>query len=262
MDLSSVSILIKTFLRDAYLFEAIDGIQETMPEVRMIVVDDGESSMRKSDLYAQLRMRGHVILQLPFDSGFGAKSNASITPAQERKYLLVGSDDFNFRPRTVRAGIEKLVAVLDGGVIDIASGRVNGNRYEGWLDDFGSRIVERYISLNRPEQVNGVTYHACDLTVNYSLIRSTILGRGPQQVHWDDDVKIGGGEHGAFFVDVKRAGYRVAWVPGVEIKEQEGKPVDIRYGTYRGRAGKPGRPCFAKRNIQEYICFGGYTERP
>lgn len=265
MDLSSVSIMIKTFLRDPYLFEAIAGIRETMPEIRMIVVDDGEPNHHKSIFYGQLVAAGHVVVEMPFDSGFGAKSNAAIALAQERPYLLIGSDDFDFRPRSVRVGIERLVTVLDGyPYAAIASGRVNGNRYEGWLheEDNGRRIREEYIKYDAPQQVNGVTYHTCELTVNYSLILSSILGFGAQQVHWDDDVKIGGGEHGAFFVDVKRAGYGVVWVPGAEIKEQSGKPTDIRYQTYRGRAGKPGRPCFAKRGIAEYVMFGGGIERP
>lgn len=261
-DLSKVSVMVKTFLRDQHLFEAIAGIRETMPDVRMIIVDDGDSSPRKSQMYSELRLRGHVAIEMPFDSGFGAKSNAAIEPSQERPYLLVGSDDFDFRPSFVRQGIERLVSVLDGAQVDIASGRVNGNRYEGWLEDYGSRIVERYINLDNPQQANGVTYHRCDLTVNYSLIRSRILGVGDRQVHWDNDVKIGGGEHGAFFVDVKRAGRAVAYVPGVDIREQAGKPVDIRYPTFRGRAAAdPKRPCFARRGIREYVCFGGSVEK-
>jgi len=265
MDLSSVSILIKTFLRDTYLFEAINGIRETMPEARMIIIDDGEPTHHKSIVYGQLVAAGHVVVEMPFDSGFGAKSNAAISLAQERPYLLIGSDDFDFRPRSVRAGVEKLVTVLDGyPYAAIASGRVNGNKYEGWLheENDGRRIREEYIKYDNPHMVNGVFFHSCELTVNYSLILTSALGFGDRQVHWDDDVKIGGGEHGAFFVDVKRAGYGVVWVPGVEIKEQAGKPVDIRYHTFRGRAGRPGRPCFAKRNIQEYVMFGGGIERP
>jgi len=261
--LSSVSILIKTFLRDNYLVEAVGGIEAMMPEVRMIIVDDGETK-GKDAFYYRLRDRGHVVIQLPFDSGFGAKSNAAIEAAYDRPYLLIGSDDFDFFAGYVRPGIEKLVTVLDSGLVDIASGRVNGNRYEGWLEDGGTRIVERYIDLNPAFAIsaNGIAYYRCDLTVNYSLIRSSILGFDENQVHWDDDVKIGGGEHGAFFIDVKRAGYSVGYVPGVDIREQSGKPTDVRYQMYRGRAGKSGRPCFAKRNIQEYVCFDGSIERP
>jgi glycosyltransferase involved in cell wall biosynthesis len=263
-DLSKVSILIKTFLRDNHLEEAIAGIMVTMPEVRMIIVDDGDRSARKKAIYDDLYQHGHAIIEMPFDSGFGAKSNAAIDTVKdyilERPYLLIGSDDFDFRPATVRQGIERLVAVLDGDPeIAIASGRVNGNRYEGWLRDHGDRIVEEYITFDQPRHVNGVTHHLCNLTVNYSLIRGSILGS--DKIHWDDDVKIGGGEHGAFFVDVMRAGHKVAYVPQVDIKEQVQKPTDRRYQTFRGRASRPGRPCFQRRGIREYVMFGGGVER-
>jgi len=262
-DISKVSILIKTFLRDQHLEVAVSGILAIMPEVRMIVVDDGERTARKSAIYEQLSARGHAVIEMPFDSGFGAKSNAALPTVHdysiERPYLLIGSDDFDFRPPSVRQGIERLVAVLDGDQeVAIASGRVNGNRYEGWLRDHGDRIVEEYISLDRPQRVNGVTYHRCNLTVNYSLIRADILG--PEKIHWDPEVKIGGGEHGAFFVDVMRAGHGVAWVPGADIREQETRTVDSRYAVFRGRARQPGRPCFAKRGIKEYVMFGGGVE--
>jgi hypothetical protein len=38
-------------------------------------------------------------------------------------------------------------------------------------------------------------------------------------LHWDGEVKIGGGEHGALFIDAKRLGYGVAVVPEAIIYE-------------------------------------------
>lgn len=260
-DLASVSILIKTFLRDLHLEETVTAIIETMPEAELIVVDDGDAelSKRKEKLYDALRWGGQRVIMLPFDSGFGYKSNRGVQEAS-RPYILIGSDDFDFRPPSVRQGIEQLVAVLDGAPdIAIASGRVNDYPYEGWLRDHGDRIVEEYIDFKDPREANGVTYHLCNLTVNYSLIRRSIFG--PEKIHWDDDVKIGGGEHGAFFVDVMRARHKVAYVPGVNITEQAQKPTDPRYGGFRGRASQPGRPCFTRRGIKEYVMFGGAVER-
>lgn len=259
-DLSRISILIKCFLRDQHAAEAIGGCLASMPEARLIVVDDGIPSPTKAQLYAGLRANGHVVLELPYDSGFGAKSNAAIDPAQARPYMLVGADDFSFQPPSVRQGIEKLVAVLDGEpLLSIASGRVNNVKYEGWLDDYGDRVRERYIDYSQPHQTNGVVWHPCDLTVNYSLIRSSVLG--PEKLHWFSNVKIGGGEHGAFFVVAKRLGYAVAYVPGVNICEQSGKPTDIRYPSYRGRASQPGRQAFKEIGVREYVLFDGTVER-
>lgn len=263
-DLSRVNVLIKTFMRDPHLFNTVQSIERTLPEVKMIIVDDGYHTAVKSALYHRLSLSGHRIIELPFDSGFGAKSNAAISFAQERPYLLIGSDDFDFAPEFVRKGIERLTDVLDADVEHvIASGRVNNYPYEGWLIDDGARVTERYIKFDDEHFTeHGTSYHYCHLTVNYSLIRSSILGFGHRQVHWDDDVKIGGGEHGAFFIDVLRSQCgHVCYVPGVNITEQQNIPTDVRYQNFRGRARKPERPCFAKRGIKEYVLFGGTVEQ-
>lgn len=259
-DLGKVSVLVKTFLRDQHLSRTVAGLLQNLPEAQIIVVDDGErSSESKFRLYERLSSMGHVVYWMPFDSGFGMKSNMGSSLCR-RPYLLIASDDFDFFDPQARGGVEKMVVVLDKvPEVAIASGRVNGYRYEGWLKDFGDRIVEEYIDLNVAYSVLGVSYSPCNLTVNYSLIRRDILG--PDKVHWDDDVKIGGGEHGAFFVDVMRAGHGVAYVHGVNIREHtEQLPADPRYHQFRGRARQPGRPCFKRRGIREYVMFGGGVE--
>lgn len=259
-DLSKVTILVKTLLRDAHLFAAVNGILKTLPEARIIVADDGRRSEMKSGFYARLRAAGHTVLELPFDVGFGAKSNAAIWHLRT-PYALIGSDDFDFADKGVRSGIEKMVAVLDGDpLVAIASGRVNGYPYEGWLEDEGQRVTERRISYHRPQSVNGATYHLCNLTVNYSLIRSSVLGFGEKQVHWNSQAKIGQGEHGRFYVDVKRAGYSVAYVEDANIKEIYGIPVSPEYAQLRSRAKLPTRICFDEIGIREYVCFDGTVD--
>lgn len=248
MDLTQVSIGIKTFLRDDKLFNTIQAIRDTLPEVQMVIADDGDRTEEKDQIYADLRRDHHVVLDMSFDSGFGMKSNA-IARQTFSPYLLVGSDDFDFRPPSVRDGIEKLVDVLDRTDISIASGRVRGP-YEFMLEDKGDTIIEHRM-VYIPSVITP-WYRECDLTVNYSLIKTDIL----REVKWDDDVKIGGGEHGAFFVDVKRAGYRVAYVPGVEIHEQEGEDSE-HYKGYRARGASSDRPCFDRRGIRKYVLGNG-----
>lgn len=257
--LNKVAILIKTFLRDRYLFETLQVIEREMPEAQMIVVDDGDQTAHKSSLYHRLRQKGHICLVTGFDTGFGFKSNLGAAAAT-RPYLLIGSDDFDFRG--TRRGIEKLAAVLEAGVAEIASGRVRNNPYEGWLRDnpWTGVVREEYVDLRFPKVVNGIRFHPCDLTVNFSLIKREILGTNMGQVHWDDDIKIGGGEHGAFFLDVKHAGHRVVYVEGVNINEQATKPMDERYGAFRGRAKQPERPCFERRGVTQYYCFDGTAD--
>jgi hypothetical protein len=257
MSLTRTSIGIKTFLRNEKLFCALQGIRDTMPEVRIIVADCGEHTEDKDGIYADLVRDGHKVIWLDFDAGFGAMSNR-IADALNTPYLLIGSDDFEFRPPTVRKGIEKLVEVLDNTDIDIASGRVRGP-YEFDLEDRGDVVIEHPIKRlpqGRFQAGEGLWFERCDLTVNYSLIKKHVF----EKVRWDEpEPKIGGSEHGMFFLDVKRAGYRVAYVPGVQISEQVGED-SARYKQYRARANNPARPCCDKRGVRKYILGNGKVD--
>ncbi len=262
--LANVVILIKTFLRDGYLLRCIDGIQKMLPECRIIVVDDGYETRQKITAYAKLRYRGHTCLWMPFDSGFGAKANFAI-PYFDRQYVLIGSDDFDFNKQEVRDGLIKMATVLDiDKSIDLVSGRVNNVPYESLLT-FEGTTCKATNGYHEEREVAGVTYKTCDLTVNYSLIRSRIFRSEarPEGVCWDGgEVKIGGGEHGAFFIDLLRAGHGVAYVPGVTIFEQPQMRslCHINYPAMRARARQKGRICLRKRGIEKFILTDGTEE--
>ena len=245
-----VSIGVKTFLRDKLLFNTISNIRAYLPDVQIIIADDGDSSSEKTEVYNYLRKQEHEVIVLPFDSGFGMKSNV-IASACKRPYLLIGSDDFDFTWQACQ-GIERLCQTLDNNPhISIASGRVNNRKYEFDLQDLGDTIIETPVDDSGTNPLLIV-----DLTVNYSLIRKEVF----QKVCWDDDVKIGGGEHGAFFVDCMRAGIQTAWVRGVNIDEQPMPAIHARYMKYRRRALMWERPCFEKRGIKKYILGNGQVD--
>lgn len=256
--LSKVNILIKTFLRDQHMIQCVRGIDRNMPDAKMVIVDDGYETREKIIFYSALRAKGHAIRPLPFDSGFGAKANASLAWL-DRPYVLIASDDFDFSDPTVRPGVEKLVQVLEGDpTVHVVSGRVNGQPYESCLE-VGEDYAKEVPGYRSKRYINGVTYHICDLTVNYSLIRTSILGM--DKIHWDGgDVKIGGGEHGAFFWDLKKADYGVAYVPGVNINELNTCQPPMNYHQYRGRARAPGRACFRARGIKKWGLQDGSWE--
>ena len=95
-----IDIGIKTFLRDSQLFNSIDGIQRNYPGARMIIADCGDLTEEKDSFYAQITREGHIVLDLPFDAGFGVMSNA-IAAASTRPYLLIASDDFEFNENKI-----------------------------------------------------------------------------------------------------------------------------------------------------------------
>jgi hypothetical protein len=252
LDFSKITVGIKTFLRDEHLLVAVKGILANMPGVQIIIADDGRMTPVKSLFYAQLRELGHVTGYLPFDSGFGFKSNC-IAQSNTRPYLLIGSDDFDFTQEAAE-GIKKLESVLDNNPeISVVSGRVRNRPYEFLLEEKDGVVKEHPLDVD----INGrgQSFIECDLTVNYCLVRREVF----KFVRWDDDVKIGGGEHGAWFLDIKRAGFKVAYVPGVSINEQNLKSSQ-EYRRYRARANSPERPCFERRGIKCYILGNGQVD--
>jgi hypothetical protein len=252
-----VCVMIKTMLRDGLLFYALDGIAKNLPDCKIVVVDDGVERTEKITRYARMRQQGHVCLWLPFDTGFSRKANAAI-PHCDREFVLIGSDDFDFNNPKVRQDIDKMIQVLDfDPTVGMASGRVNNNPYE-WQWEQGKDWLREVKSSKGGGEINGVRYHYCDLTVNYGLVRRKVL----DEVKWDDtDIKIGGGEHAAFFIDLKRAGWRAAYVDGCNIDESKILAMtDARYPGMRARAKLPGRPLLKVRGINQYTMGSGITE--
>lgn len=258
---SKVCVLVKTFCRDGYLLRTVEGLQKNLPSAKIVIVDDGVESNFKISWYARLQTLGHVFRWLPFDSGFGAKANEGVK-ACDRPYVLIASDDFDFGDPDAALGVEKLVGILEQDPqIAVASGRVNNKPYEAMLtlgEGVCTETAGVYLDQFGLGFQHNVRYYVTDLTVNYSLIRREVF----DVIKWDEDVKIGGGEHGAFYIDLKRAGFKVAWVQGVNINELRG-PTDwssAEYHKYRDRARQPGRICLKRRGIERYHLMGGGVE--
>jgi hypothetical protein len=259
--LSRVAIMVKTFLRDGYLMGALEGLEKNFPDAKIVIVDDGYESKEKITRYSELRRKGHACQWLPFDSGFGAKANAAI-PLCDREYVLIGSDDFEFGQPGVREGVERMQKVLDAvPSLALVSGRVDQRPYE-FCWEHGERSLREIPGYHGSGEVDGVKYHLCDLTVNYSLIRTKIF-QPRHGIKWDGgDVKIGGGEHSAFFLDLQRAYWSVAYVEGVNINQMPRcfRSMHPSYPAMRARARQMGRPCLKRRGIDVYILGGGVAE--
>jgi hypothetical protein len=75
-------------------------------------------------------------------------------------------------------------------------------------------------------------------------------------------VKIGGGEHSAFFIDLQRSYWGVAYVEGANINQlpRNWQWMHKAYPVMRGRARQIGRPCLKKRGIDVYTMANGIAE--
>lgn len=261
--LDCVSVLMKTFLRDGMLSKSLGTLERAMPDARIVVVDDGHESREKIVLYNRLRQRGHAALHMPFDSGFGAKANFAIEELCKRKYALIGCDDFDFSHTSVRAGVERMVDVLDSDQkIGFAAGRVRNQPYEGFLERNGTLVKERLLDKDKDyckTTPSGVRYWPCDLTVNYGLVRTSMFEQNG--LHWHPEFKIGA-DHYLFFADMMKTGRRAALVDGASVNlitpcSQWQHPS---YQGYRARAIKSLPAMFKYLGITEYEAFGGARE--
>lgn len=269
MPLSDITILITSFLRPGYLAECLKRIAANLPECKVLVVDDSQQGdpltnfandardiARKLDRGEYIEPRPATI-HLPFDSGLPAKRNAG-AKAIKTKFMLMGSDDFDFGTPEARAGVIKLLETMEEfSKIDVAGGHFNHQPYEGFLDYVpGSHIKESRLD----PKLSTEQFYQVDITVNYWMARPELLVEIPQ----DERMKIGG-EHGDWFLSLKEAGKTVVWVPGVNINAlpYEPKWQHPDYGTYRGRARNLGHRIFLqKRGITNYYGFDEAVPTP
>ncbi len=236
--LSDVTILITSFLRPGYLADCLVGIKSNLPECQVIVVDDGDLA----------EVTGEGIISMPFDSGLSAKRNCGVA-ATKTRYLLMGSDDFDFSTEEARQGIEKMVAVLNEYPdIDVAGGHVNGQVYEGNLTVApGQYIAQSYLASS-----SEIT--KCDLVVNYFVARVQSIRPYP----WDERMKIGG-EHGDWFLTLKDNGLKVVAISDVNINTLpvDATKEDARYSRFRARAKNLGHKVFLrKRGVSQFFSAG------
>jgi SAM-dependent methyltransferase len=234
-----IDVLVKTFLRDGMMIRCTKGIEQNLPGARIILVDDGWESPDKVSYCHDLRVRGHVVERLPFDSGYGAKNNAA-AQHYDREFVLRASDDFDFSDPSVADGVLKMMDVMDHDPrIVIASGRVDNNPYEGDVmqiqrPDGLKDIVATRADLNDPfVTTKGTQYSICDYTVNYSLIRREVI----QSFVWDEKFKMGG-DHLDLYMHTWLTGGHVTYVHGANINTIPNFPgcQDAAYHKYRQRA--------------------------
>lgn len=245
-DLRDITILVTSFLRQGYLKDCLWSIRKNLPECPVITIDDSDLLL---DMPPDDGKDGLILL--PFDSGLPAKRNAGVRSCKT-PYFLLGCDDFNFAHPVVRPGIERMLAVLERRPeVSVAGGRVDFNRYEGFLELVPGEYIQEH-RLDAFGMMDGDD-HDCDLTVNYFLARAIdVVG-----VPWDERMKIGG-EHFQFFWDLKKGGKTVTWVKGADITTLPADPakVDARYPAYRARAHSLGhRIMLETMGVKEYRGF-------
>jgi len=252
-----ISVFIKTFLRDEYLYKCVNSIRKVYPKFKIFIVDDGLQDKKKDKFYKKLRKEGHKVWLFPFDCGLPIGRNF-VANQIKSKYLLISDDDFFF---TKISGIEKMAKILDSNPnIGLVGGRVKENgeikNYQGYIKRQKDGFIYTKLELKNYKKSKGVRYKLCDITFNYALIRKEVF----KKVLWDTNIKVAY-EHSDFFLKVKDAGWDIAFTPDCVVihKPKLKKEVHTQYNLYRNR--KNDRDYFFKKwKIKWTIDMNGYKD--
>lgn len=225
--------IVKTFLRDNYFFICIESLLNTYPSIKILTADSGNDSKEKDDFIKKHKLD---YTKLPFDSGICVGRNTLIKNV-ETEYTLVGDDDFKY---TDKAMVEEMITFLDNNPeFDLIGGRIfEGGvirNYQGFMSYSGRQVNYTPLDLTKEfllDKKSGLRYLPCDLTFNFFVARTKSL----KAVLWPEEIKVRY-EHTSFFLDFKKAGYKVAFTPDAIVDH---KPNGIKnsneYMPYRNRA--------------------------
>jgi len=195
-----VSVIIPVYNGDRFIVEAVESVlQQTYPNVEIIVVDDG--SVDRSGAVLQLygdRIR--YVYQM--NQGVAAARNAGITIAQGELIAFLDQDDF-FLPDKLTVQVDRLTA-------DPALAMVSS----GWriVDAQGKTMADIQPWHGIPELTSANWVIWKPVFLGAMLFRQSVLGRSTgfnSQLQQTSDVEL--------ILRLIQAGCQTAWVPQTTV---------------------------------------------
>lgn len=249
-----VAIGIKTFMRANLLYRTLSAIEQnvTIP-YRLYIADDGPIDDEKRWRYQRLKNAGHVVIELPFNSGISVGRNAIARAVRESRVLI---QDDDIIPADA-ACIPNLAAVLDAAPdVGVVSGLVRGeggeyytseNYAKGLMLDLAPPLLTRTPAPRHVERVgeDGPLYVRADQVPNYFLARREVL----EAVKWDNEIRVEY-EHMDWFLSLKKTPWKAAVCLDAHAVHFNGL-VERDYFGYR-RAASPAR-FYAKWGISNIV---------
>jgi len=234
-----VSAVIVNYNTKEILRDCLKNLQKNFPSLEIIVVDNNSpdsSADMVSDKFPEV-----ALLALKKNIGLAAGNNTGLKKASGDYVLFLGSDAF---PEA--GAIEKLVSYLDKnpdvgiavGEVRLRDGRLDGDTHRGfptpWVAFTHFSGLENLFPRSRLfggyflRYKNLRAIHDIDLcTSHFMLTRKKVFD---EVGYWDEDYFVYG-EDVDFCWRVKKAGWRIVFVPGAKVVHYKGVSVGIRAET-------------------------------
>lgn len=245
--MDKIAILIKTIYKERVLYNCIESIQKNLIgfEYKIYIADDGPVSTTKYDFYMSLRNLGHIIIELPFNTGASKSRNILLSHIDDEKYILRLDDDFEISHET---NIKAMKQILDsnndiGIVADLerqfghGKGTLSGrlSSYQGELEIKNGILYKRikYRRHLKKNSIYDIEYFKCDLTRNMLLIKREVF----EDISWDDMLLIAG-EHTDFMLQIKKSKWELVFTTNSvhyhreDIIENDEKYNEIKNKNY------------------------------
>ena len=222
--MAEIAVFIKTFMREETFFNCINSLMEHMSNnhisYRLYIADDGEISEKKKKLYENLRCKGHIILELPFNTGASKSRNLLLGELQDERYVLRMDDDFELTNETNIFAMKKIlnkkpeIGVVAGLERQIGIGKSVFSKqispYQGFFIKKGTKLVKKIVPLNKFDYfyVDGIKCAKCDFSRNMLLTKRDIF----KEIKWEEKLKFSG-EHFDFMLQIKYSPWDLVFTP-------------------------------------------------
>lgn len=133
MNAKRILVILPALNEGRNIASAVSGVRRRLPEVDVLVVDDGSSD----DTAAQARLSGAQVLELPYNLGIGAAVQAGFQFARAHDYDIVLRNDGD--GQHAPSNNFDLLACLESGDVDV----VIGSRFIDARGDYGTPLPRR-----------------------------------------------------------------------------------------------------------------------
>jgi GT2 family glycosyltransferase len=209
-----IAIGIKTFMRASLLYRTLAAIEKYCPlPYRLYIADDGPINDEKRWRYQRLKNAGHVVLELPFNSGISVGRNAIVNAASESR-VLIQDDDISFADT---ACLPNMLAVLSAApAVGVVAALIKGedgeyfaseNYAKGLRLELGPPLLRRTPMPRHVERVgdDGPLFILADQVPNFFIARKETL----EAVKWDNEIRIEH-EHVDWFLELQKSPWKAA----------------------------------------------------